>query len=38
MMELIKDQLPQLVGGLTFLGIDAGLRKQGFGIDLCLFQ
>ncbi len=34
MMQLFQDQLLQLVGSFTLLGIDAGLGQQGLGADL----
>ena len=38
MMQFAQNQLLQLVRGLALLGVDPGLRKQGFGVDAGLFQ
>jgi hypothetical protein len=38
MMQFTKDQLLQLVGGFALLGVNAGLEKQGLGIDAGLLQ
>jgi len=38
MMQFPKDELLQLVGGLTLPCVDPGLQKQGFGVDAGLFQ
>ena len=38
MMHLFENELLQLVGSLTLLGIDAGLGEQRLGIDVGLFQ
>ena len=38
MMQFIENELLQLVRGLALLGVDAGLREQGLGVDDGLFQ
>ncbi len=38
MMQLAKDQFLQFVGRFSLLGVDAGLDKQGLGVDAGLFQ
>ena len=38
MMHLFENELLQLVGGLTLLGVDAGLGEQRLGIDDGLLQ
>ena len=38
MMHLFKNELLQLVGSLTLLGVDAGLGEQRLGIDVGLLQ
>jgi hypothetical protein len=38
MVHFFENELLQLVRGFTLLGVDAGLREQGFGVDASLFQ
>ena len=38
MMHFFKNELLELVGGFTLLGVDAGLGEQRLGIDVGLFQ
>jgi hypothetical protein len=38
MMQLTENELLQLVGSLALLGVNAGLREQGFGVDAGLLQ
>jgi hypothetical protein len=38
MMQFIENKLLQLVRGVALLGVDAGLREQGLGVDAGLFQ
>ena len=38
MMQFAEDELLQFVGGLSLLGVDAGLRKQSLGVDAGLFE
>src|SRR5688572_615349 len=38
MMQLVEDELLQLVCGFPLLGVDAGLREQGLGVDDGLLQ
>ena len=38
MMHFFENELLQLVRGFTLLGVDAGLREQGLGVDAGLLQ
>ena len=38
MMQFFEDELLQLVGGFPLLGVDAGLREQGLGVDAGLLE
>src|SRR5439155_20355316 len=38
MVQFFENELLQLVRGFTLLGVDAGLREQGLGVDAGLFQ